>query len=123
MEQRSDKIETQNQLDNHQFIETRGNTAAPKIDGNASIVQESVPTPSLELPPIRQIRGISWAILIGSLASANFLVSMDNTIVADVQAPIIEDFREVDKLPWISVAFELGAASANLFWYVQNGSD
>ncbi|KAI4150855.1 MAG: hypothetical protein LQ340_003854 [Diploschistes diacapsis] len=69
-----------------------------------------------EAGPTRSIKGLPWAILIMSLLSAHFLCAMDNTIVADIQGPIIRDLGEYDKFPWISVGFELGAASANLFW-------
>ena len=64
----------------------------------------------------RRIKGVKWAALIVSLLSAHLLCSLDNTIVANIQAPIIRDLGQFDKFPWISVGFELGAASANLFW-------
>ena len=67
-------------------------------------------------PAERKIKGVKWAILMVSLLSAHFLCSLDNTIVADIQAPIIRDLGQFNKFPWISVGFELGAASANLFW-------
>ena len=64
----------------------------------------------------RQIKGFSWTLLVVAIFSAQFLFALDNTIVADVQPRIIEDLWEVAKLPWITVAFELGAVSANLLW-------
>jgi hypothetical protein len=46
------------------------------------------------------------------------LFALDNTIVADVQPKIVDTFHEINKLPWISVSFTLGAATVNLLWYV-----
>ena len=66
--------------------------------------------------PVRPVKGVAWALLCIAVFSAQFLFSLDNTIVADVQPSIVEDLSETEKLPWITVAFELGAVSANLFW-------
>ena len=75
---------------------------------------------SVEKPdaPPRPVRGVAWALLCIAVFSSQFLFSLDNTIVADVQPAIVEDLGETEKLPWITVAFELGAVSANLFWLV-----
>ena len=52
--------------------------------------------------------------VVGILASA-FLFALDSSIVADVQLQIIETSPgNIDKLPWLSVAFAFGAASATL---------
>lgn len=64
----------------------------------------------------RQLKPISWFLVVFSLLAALFLFALDNTIVADVQPSIIETLGGIDKLPWISVAFALGAISTNLFW-------
>ena len=66
--------------------------------------------------PERKVKGPAWAILVISLVAANLLYSLDNTIVADVQAPIILDLGDIQKFPWISTGFALGAAATNLFW-------
>ncbi|KAI9689751.1 MAG: hypothetical protein M1822_009633 [Bathelium mastoideum] len=64
----------------------------------------------------RNIRGPRWVVLVLGLVFANLLTSMDNTITADVQAPIIVALGDVRKFPWISVGYGLGAASVQLFW-------
>ena len=46
---------------------------------------------------------------------------MDNTIVADIQAAVIVDLGDFKNFPWISVGFELGAASVQLLWYMSLG--
>ena len=68
-----------------------------------------------EAPP-RDMKTVVWILVAASVFSATFLFALDNTIVADVQPNIIEDFGEVTKLPWISVAFPLGAVAMNLIW-------
>lgn len=69
-----------------------------------------------ESQPPRKLKGPLWGVLVGGLVCANLLISMDNTIVADIQAAILLDLGDFPNFPWISVGFELGAASANLFW-------
>lgn len=62
------------------------------------------------LNPIRRIP------VILSIMIVVILFSMDNTIVADVQPAIISSLGEINKLPWISVAYALGGVATNLFW-------
>ena len=64
----------------------------------------------------RQMKHISWFFVIFSLLAALFLFALDNTVVANIQPSIIYTLGEIDKLPWISVAFALGAISTNLIW-------
>ncbi|KAF1999295.1 MFS general substrate transporter [Amniculicola lignicola CBS 123094] len=64
----------------------------------------------------RQMKQISWVLVLISILSAVFLFALDNTVVADIQPKIINVFGEVSKLPWASVAFALGAVAVNLFW-------
>jgi hypothetical protein len=65
-----------------------------------------------------KLRSLSWFCIVFSLLAALFLFALDNTIVADVQPRILHTLGGVEKLPWISVAFALGAVSTNLFWYL-----
>ena len=71
--------------------------------------------PKEEVPP-RDISGWKWFLAMTSILSSIFLYALDNTIVADIQAVIIRDFGHVEKLPWLSVAFLLGATATNLVW-------
>jgi hypothetical protein len=66
----------------------------------------------------RQMTQVSWVLVLIAILSAVFLFALDNTVVADVQPKIINVFGEVDKLPWASTAFALGAVAVNLFWLV-----
>lgn len=64
----------------------------------------------------RKMKPLSWFLIVFSLLAALFLFALDNTIVADVQARVIYTLGGIEKLPWISVAFALGAVSTNLVW-------
>lgn len=66
--------------------------------------------------PPRKAKGIVWALIVFAILSSCFLFALDNTIVADVQPAIVERFDDIEKLPWLSAAFFLGALSTNLFW-------
>ena len=69
------------------------------------------------LKPSRNVKGILWLLIVFSILSSTFLFSLDNTIVADVQPSIVRQFHSTGKLPWLSVAFLLGATGSTLFWY------
>lgn len=65
----------------------------------------------------RTIKGFRWFIVIISILSSVTLYSLDNTIVADIQPQIINTFDELDKLPWLSVAFLVACVATNSIWY------
>lgn len=43
-----------------------------------------------------------------------FLFSIDNTIVADLQPPIVEQFQSVDKIGWVTSALFLSNSALTL---------
>ncbi|KAH6651611.1 putative MFS transporter, partial [Truncatella angustata] len=57
----------------------------------------------------RSIRGLRWVLVCLAVYSSNFLYGLDNTIVADIQAPIVGTFGNVDKLGWLGIGFPLGS--------------
>jgi hypothetical protein len=59
---------------------------------------------------------VRWYLLIFAILSSTLLFSLDNSIVADIQPKIIGTFGNIDKLPWLSVAFALGTAATTLVW-------
>ncbi|KAF7945569.1 hypothetical protein EAE96_010336 [Botrytis aclada] len=69
-----------------------------------------------EAPPVRDITGWRWALVVAAILSSSFLFALNNTIVAVVQADIVVTFNDVSKLSWLSVGFLIGAASTNLVW-------
>ncbi|KAF3061498.1 putative transporter C3H1.06c [Daldinia childiae] len=66
--------------------------------------------------PVRKLKPMSWFFVVFSLLAALFLFALDNTIVANIQENIIYTLGGIEKLPWISVAFALGAVATNLLW-------
>ncbi|TGO10818.1 hypothetical protein BTUL_0125g00320 [Botrytis tulipae] len=69
-----------------------------------------------DAPPVRDITGWRWALVVAAILSSSFLFALDNTIVAVVQADIVVTFNDVSKLSWLSVGFLIGSASTNLVW-------
>ena len=67
---------------------------------------------------VRAVTGIKWFMTVSSILSSTFLYSLDQTVVADVEPKIVERFGEIQKLPWLPIAFLLAAVSTNLIWYV-----
>ncbi|KAF2848079.1 MFS general substrate transporter [Plenodomus tracheiphilus IPT5] len=64
----------------------------------------------------RTITGFKWVLVVCGVLSSTFLFSLDMSIVADVQPKIVGTFGEIEKLPWLSVAFALGTAATSLIW-------
>ncbi|ETS81935.1 hypothetical protein PFICI_06937 [Pestalotiopsis fici W106-1] len=57
----------------------------------------------------RSITGLRWILVCTAIFSCNLLYGLDNTIVADIQAPIIASLGNVNKLGWLGIGFPLGA--------------
>jgi hypothetical protein len=66
-------------------------------------------------PPTRPIQGLRWFVVVLSILSSTFFYGLDNTVVADIQPTVVQRFDAIDRLPWISVTFLIGAASTNFF--------
>jgi hypothetical protein len=81
------------------------------------IQQTSTPDVEREEPP-RDLKGIKWIICVLSIFSSVFLYALDNTIVATIQPSIIDAFGHLEKLPWVSVAFQVTSVALALTWYV-----
>ena len=64
----------------------------------------------------RNIHGWKWAGTMAALLFSGFLYALDATVIADLQPVLVERFGEIQKLPWLSVAFLLCATASNLFW-------
>ena len=67
---------------------------------------------------VRAVTGFKWFMTVSSILSSTFLYALDQTVVADVEPKIVERFGEIQKLPWLPIAFLLAAVSTNLIWYV-----
>ena len=98
----------------------RGFNSSPQASSQSSehgdvALAEKGTQPVDEIPP-RDIHGIKWALAVISILLSTFLFALDNTIVADIQPAIVERFGQVEKLPWLSVAFLVAASGTNLVW-------
>lgn len=71
--------------------------------------------PSEESSLSRPIRGVRWALVVFAVLSSTFFYGLDNTVVADIQAAVINQFDAINRLPWMSTTFLIGAASTNFF--------
>ncbi|KAF1844287.1 MFS general substrate transporter [Cucurbitaria berberidis CBS 394.84] len=64
--------------------------------------------------PAKQRNLVSWTLIIAAILSTIFLFALDNTITADVIPAIVQTFGHADKLPWLSVAFQIGGVGVVL---------
>jgi hypothetical protein len=63
----------------------------------------------------RSIQGLRWVVVVLAILSSTFFYGLDNTVVAEIQPTVVKNFNAIDRLPWISVTFLIGAASTNFF--------
>ncbi|KAF9769820.1 Efflux pump dep3 [Fusarium sp. DS 682] len=56
----------------------------------------------------RSIHGWRWAVAYAAMLSTTLLFAIDNTIVANIQPSIINDFGHLELLSWIGTGFALG---------------
>ncbi|VBB81512.1 Putative toxin efflux carrier [Podospora comata] len=93
--------------------QSRGTSADPQLHDNEK--QEGTEVTAAEVPPPR-VTGWKWVLAMSAVLSSIFLYALDNTIVAAVQPVIVTEFDSIEKLPWLSVAFLLGATATNMVW-------
>ncbi|RKK69509.1 hypothetical protein BFJ69_g12680 [Fusarium oxysporum] len=56
----------------------------------------------------RSIQGWRWAVAYAAMLSTTLLFAIDNTIVANIQPSIINDFGHLELMSWIGTGFALG---------------
>jgi MFS family permease len=99
--------------------ETNGDTVPSPLESSLNEEKQDNQAPTdaqpAEVSP-RSIHGWKWAGTMGSMLFSGFLYALDATVIADLQAVLVEEFGEIQKLPWLSVAFLLCATASNLFW-------
>ena len=67
---------------------------------------------ALRKQPTAQRPGpVAWFCLCVALFIGAFLYGLDTTISADVQGPIYEEFRDIEKLPWVGIGFPMGSVA------------
>jgi hypothetical protein len=92
----------------------------PTLNGHKETDLEAsrhLQAPDPTTQPPRNIHGWKGVLVVISILSSVLLFALDNSIVADIQPRIVEQFNSVDKLPWLSVAFSVGATAMSLTWY------
>ncbi|KAG0633768.1 major facilitator superfamily domain-containing protein [Tuber brumale] len=89
----------------------RGSSTATSITGDLVLGEKLAE----EAPP-RTVTGVVWVLVVISILSSTFLFALDNTVVADIQASVITDFGEIEKLSWLGIAFVLAGCATILPW-------
>lgn len=69
-----------------------------------------------EQPPVRDVTGWRWGLATAAILSSIFLYALDATVVADIQAKIVDEFDALDDLSWVSVGFLMSATATNVVW-------
>ena len=87
------------------------------IEPDGSVADEKAP-PGDQSQQVREITGIKWVLVVVSILSSTFLYALDNTVVADVQPKIVDRFGQIQKLPWLPIAFLVACVATNLIWCV-----
>ncbi|KAM5477000.1 hypothetical protein MauCBS54593_000271 [Microsporum audouinii] len=64
----------------------------------------------------RSITGFKWILVVTAILSSHMLFALDNTIVANIQPAIVDQFLEAQKISWLSVAFPLCSSALVLPW-------
>jgi MFS family permease len=75
---------------------------------------EKADAPREPQPITHRPTGVKWFLIIVSILVGLFLFALDNTIVADVQPAIVEEFQAVDKIAWLASAFFLSGTALML---------
>ena len=77
-------------------------------------LEEGQITPETPPPITHRPTGFRWFLIVVSILVGLFLFALDNTIVADVQPAIVEEFQSVDKIQWLATAFFLSGTALML---------
>ncbi|KAA8649621.1 uncharacterized protein ATNIH1004_002292 [Aspergillus tanneri] len=65
---------------------------------------------------VRMITGFKWILVVTAILSSHMLFALDNTIVANIQPAILNQFQEADQISWLSVGFSLTSSALVLPW-------
>lgn len=102
--------------DRGQSGESSNTTLAPAINDTEKQPQADLKPDEPHEQETREVGGWKWVVIVLAIYSSQFLFALDQTIVANVQPAIVGQFKSVDRLSWLSVAFLIGAAGTNLVW-------
>ncbi|CAI7588689.1 unnamed protein product [Penicillium pancosmium] len=112
----SEKLPNNTKLDIDADQSDESTTVAPVNDDAEKQPQTDLKPEESHQQEMREIGGWKWAVVVLAIYSSQFLFALDQTIVANVQPAIVGQFKSVERLSWLSVAFLIGAAGTNLVW-------
>ena len=95
----------------------KGSDGAVNIEPDSDLADEKAQSGN-QPEQVRRVTGVKWVLVILSILSSTFLYALDNTVVADVEPKIVDRFGQIQKLPWLPIAFLVACVSTNLIWYV-----
>ena len=88
------------------------NNTVPPMTSEKKEQGDHTPTPGStndEKKPQRAIQGCRWFLVCLAIFSCNLLYGLDTTIVADIQAAVVQSFNDVVELGWLGIGFPLGS--------------
>ena len=86
-------------------------------DTKASPNENTSDAPNSETQGIaHKVNGPRWIVIVIGILLLTFLYALDNTKVANVRPSIIASLGQIEKLPWVSVAYAVGEVGSNPFW-------
>jgi len=106
-----EKIESQRAVGEYSPASSGTNTRAPSIN---KLEEGTVSQTTSSQPITHRPTGIKWFLIIFSILVGLFLFALDNTIVADIQPAIVEEFNSVDKIAWLASGFFLSGTALML---------
>lgn len=100
-------------------IATNNDHNDPVASNTMDDEEKVVPSPNTDLgttpeqPQGEETTYTGWrkAAVCATILSIAFLYGLDNTIAADIQGAVVEDFGEVDKLGWIGIGYSMGSVA------------
>lgn len=95
------------QRSNRELIQEEEKHASSALEAGG----ENHNDPQLPVPKYQRWR---WILVLVAIYVPTLVYGLDNTIVANIQPAIVEDFGSVEKLTFVSVGFSLGAIALNL---------
>ncbi|KAF2839523.1 MFS multidrug transporter-like protein [Patellaria atrata CBS 101060] len=101
-------LEKEQTKQNHHIISSPPSLKDPE---KASPTPQDPPQPT---PSQRPYTPLHWFLVLLAVYASAFLYGLDNTIVADVQAAVLETYASVEKLGWLGIGFPLGSIATIL---------
>ncbi|CEJ86583.1 hypothetical protein VHEMI04147 [[Torrubiella] hemipterigena] len=113
-----DSLADKNNATDHSLSSPTGSSINEKDSGTGNTITPdgNVPTEAQPEVPPRDISGWKWYATVLAILFSTFLYALDATVVADLQPIIVQEFGDIQKLSWLSVAFLLCATATNLVW-------